>query len=211
MGCPADGTGCAANETPAHRVAITEGFEMGRHEVTQAVWRAVMGNNPSRFQAPDHPVEHVSWDDVQEFLAILNGRGDGWYYRLPTEAEWEYAARAGSDAASYGDLDSIAWYAGNSGGRTHPVGSRQPNAWGLHDMLGNVWEWCQDFYAADLYATLGEEPVRNPRGAASGDLRVLRGGSFYRFLWFVRAPARFGLRASARHPHIGFRCVRQER
>jgi formylglycine-generating enzyme required for sulfatase activity len=209
MGCSVGESECGEDEKPAHRVAITKGFEIARHEVTQAVWQVVMGTNPSNFKSPDRPVEQVSWSDVQEFLAALNGRRDGYRYRLPTEAEWEYAARAGSTAAYHGSLDAIAWYGANSGGQTHRVGQKQPNAWGLHDMQGNVWEWCQDWYQDDYYRTLGA-PALDPHGPASGQQRVLRGGSWYKFLWFLRASSRFAFRPSGRFPHVGFRCVRQK-
>jgi formylglycine-generating enzyme required for sulfatase activity len=208
MGCSADDGECGVDEKPAHRVAITKGFEIGRHEVTQAVWQAVMGANPSTMKGPDRPVEQVSWNDVHEFLAALNGRRDGYHYRLPTEAEWEYAARAGSAGAFHGSLDAIAWYGTTSGGQTHPVGQKQPNAWGLHDMHGNVWEWCHDWYQADYYRTLGQAPALDPRGPASGQQRVLRGGSWFKFLWFLRVSSRFSFRPSGRFPHVGFRCVR---
>ena len=114
---------------------------IGKYEVTQELWQAVMGSNPSHFNecGPDCPVEQVSWDDVQAFIAKLNAREGGQRYRLPTEAEWEYAARAGTSGDRYGNLDAIAWYVDNSRDRTHPVGQKAPNAWGLHDMLGNVW------------------------------------------------------------------------
>jgi formylglycine-generating enzyme required for sulfatase activity len=210
MGCSAGESECGDDEKPAHRVTITKGFEIGRHEVTQAVWQAVMGSNPSTFKAPDRPVEQVSWNDIQEFLAALNGRRDGFRYRLPTEAEWEYAARAGSTAAYHASLDAIAWYGVNSGGQTRPVGQKQPNAWGLHDMQGNVWEWCQDWYQADYYRKLGTPKAVDPRGPASGHQRVLRGGSWYKFLWFLRVSSRFAFRPSGRFPHVGFRCVRQK-
>ena len=209
MGCSAGDGECGADEKPAHRVAITKAFEIGRHEITQAVWQAVMGTNPSTFKALDRPVEHVSWNDVQEFLAALNGRRDGYRYQLPTEAEWEYAARAGSTGPYHGSLDAIAWYGANSG-QTGPVGQKQPNAWGLHDMHGNVWEWCQDWYDADYYRTLGTPRALDPRGPASGQQRVLRGGSWYKFLWFLRVSSRFAFRPSGRFPHVGFRCVRQK-
>jgi formylglycine-generating enzyme required for sulfatase activity len=210
MGCSAGESECGEDEKPAHRVAITKGFEIGRHEVTQAVWQSVMGTNPSSFKAPDRPVEQVSWSDVQEFLAVLNGRRDGYRYRLPTEAEWEYAARAGTTGAYFASLDAIAWYGANSGGQSHPVGQKQPNAWGLHDMQGNVWEWCQDWYQDDYYRKLGEPKAVDPRGPASGQQRVLRGGSWYKFLWFLRVSSRFAFRPSGRFPHVGFRCVRQK-
>src|SRR5437667_5221339 len=114
---------------------------MGKYEVTQAQWESVMERNPSRFRGADRPVEQVSWNDVQQFLQKLNARGDGYRYRLPAEAEWEYAARAGTSGPYAGNLDAMAWYEQNSGKQTHPVGQKQPNAWGLYDMHGNVWEW----------------------------------------------------------------------
>ena len=210
-GCSAGERDCSEDEQPAHRVRITKGFEIARHEVTQRVWEAVMGTNPSTFKDPERPVEQVSWDDVQEFLAVLNGRRDGYHYRLPTEAEWEYAARAGTSGPYHGELDAIAWHGRNSGDETHPAGRKQPNAWGLHDMQGNVWEWCLDWYARDYYRGFASDPAVDPRGPASGEHRVLRGGSWYKFLWFLRASSRFGFRPSSRYPHIGFRCVRQRR
>lgn len=119
-------------------------FLIGKHEVTQAQWSAVMGSNPARFaKGGNYPVERISWDDVQEFIVKLN-QMTGKNYRLPSEAEWEHAARAGSSKDRYGELDEIAWYAGNSGGSTQPVGGKQPNAFGLYDMLGNVDEWCEN-------------------------------------------------------------------
>ena len=130
-------------EQPVTRVRISRGFYLGKYEVTQGQWQAVMGSNPSFFDecGPDCPVEGVSWDDVQEFIRKLNAAVGEERYRLPTEAEWEYAARAGTSGDRYGNLDAIAWYDGNSGDRTHPVGRKAPNALGLHDMLGNVFEW----------------------------------------------------------------------
>lgn len=211
MGCAATESECARNEKPAHAVTITKEFEIGRHEVTQALWQAVTGSNPSTFKGPDRPVEQVSWNDVQEFLAVLNGLGDGYHYRLPTEAEWEYAARAGTTAEYYGDLDAIAWYGPNSGNQTHPVGEKEPNAWGLYDTHGNVWEWCQDWYADDDYEQLGKRPAVDPRGPATGEYRVVRGGSWYKYLWFLRVSSRLGVRPASRYPHIGFRCVREKR
>ncbi len=143
MGCSPGDDGCAAGESPAHRVRITRGFQMGRQEVTQTQWESVMGSNPSYFREAARPVESVSWDDVQEFLRRLNARNDGFRYRLPTEAEWEYAARAGTTDKYAGarSLADVAWDYSTSGGETHPAGQKQPNAWGLYDMLGNVYEW----------------------------------------------------------------------
>ena len=140
-----------ADEKPQHRVTISRPFYLGKYEVTQAQWEAVMGNNPSRFDGRNNPVEQVSWEDVRVFIARLNAHEGHTRYRLPTEAEWEYAARAGSTSAySFGDdaarLGQYAWYGDNSGKTTHPVGQKLPNAWGLHDMHGNVWEWVQGWY-----------------------------------------------------------------
>src|SRR5436853_7544725 len=119
---------------------------MGKYEVTQAQSEAVMGSNPSKFQGADLPVESVSWNDVQKFIQILNSHSRKYSYRLPTEAEWEYACRAGTAGDYAGKLDSMMWYGENSGGKTHPVGQKQSNAFGLYDMHGNVWEWCEDWY-----------------------------------------------------------------
>ena len=208
MGCSAEHSDCDTDERPAHRVRLSSGFEIGKYEVTQAQWIAVMGSNPSRFQGPELPVENVSWHAASEFLARLNRAGGPYLYRLPTEAEWEYAARAGVRDQRIGDLKDIAWYGANSEDGPHAVGTKQPNAWGLHDMLGNVWEWCRDRYGADYY---GKSPETDPRGPASGEFRVMRGGSWYRYRWFLRHSARFRDRPDATYRHVGFRCVRTKR
>ena len=141
------------NEHPVTRVRISHGFWMGKQEVTQVEWERFEGTNPSHFDGcgPDCPVENVSWEDAQQFVGRLNllssQYGDGAQYRLPTEAEWEYAARAGTSGDRYSDnFDAIAWYDGNSGERSHAVGRKEPNVWGLHDMLGNVYEMVQDWH-----------------------------------------------------------------
>ena len=196
------------DEKPRHRVRITKRFEMGKYEVTQAQWKAVMGANPSNFKGDDRPVEMVYWNDVQEFLKRLNAMNDGYRYRLPTEAEWEYAARAGSAADTAADLDAVAWHSGNSGSETHPVGRKRANAWGLYDMLGNVWEWCADWYGANYYAS---SPVDDPQGPASGTFHGLRGGSWGVFPGFVRPSYRDWVYPVDYFHDYGFRLVREAR
>ena len=178
-GCNSDREDCKSNETPQRRISISS-FWMGTYKVTQAQWEAVMGGNPSHFQegnTRNHPVETVSWHDAQEFVRRLNAKEGHNRYRLPTEAEWEYAARAGSKTAySFGDnerdLGDYAWYVKNSDFKTHPVGQKRPNAWGLHDIHGNVMEWVQDWYDSEYYAS---SETDNPRGPSEGWTRVLRG------------------------------------
>lgn len=170
------------DERPAHQVTISKGFYMGRFEVTQEQWRTVMGTT-LRQQVPSHkgsfkgegdsyPMYDVSWDNAQEFIRRLNQWKDGYTYRLPTEAEWEYACRVGNTRNSSESLDDIAWYSGNE---THPVGMKRPNALGLYDMLGNVWEWCQDFYDANYYRS---NPNKDPPGPPAAKSRVYRGGQY---------------------------------
>ena len=161
-------------------MTITKPFYLGKYEVTQEQWEAVMGSNPSNFKGPKNPVEQVSWDDCQEFLDKLNAKagGQGGKFVLPTEAQWEYACRAGSTGKfCFGDdekqLGEYAWYDENSDSKTHPVGEKKPNAWGLYDMHGNVWEWCQDWYGA-----YGAEAVDDPSGPTTGSGRVFRGGGW---------------------------------
>ena len=161
---------------PATRVRITRAFEIGKYEVTQSEWSAVMGQNPSRHICGRCPVSRVSWNDVQEFIGILNqAAGQDRPYRLPTEAEWEYAARSGATGERHAfDLNEIAWYGNNSGYRTHPVGEKMPNAFGLYDMLGNVEEWVQD-WSSDYPGGRVTDPV----GPSTGSQRVVRGGGYY--------------------------------
>ena len=195
------------NERPRTRVTISRGFYLGKYEVTQGQWEAVMGSNPSWFDecGPNCPVNNVSWEDVQEFIGKLNAAAGGNRYRLPTEAEWEYAARAGTMGDRYGNLDAIAWYEDNSGNRTHPVGQKEPNAWGLHDMLGNVREWVGDWY--------GDYPggaVTDPRGPGSGSGRVIRGACWYYYARNCRAPIRHYDEPGDRFAALGFRLLRTE-
>jgi formylglycine-generating enzyme required for sulfatase activity len=176
MGCSPGDQQCAPDENPRHRVQITKSFEIGKYEVTQAQWVALMGENPSSNKGDTLPVETVSKLEAQEFVAKLNARNDGYRYRLPTEAEWEYAARAGMDAPYSGPLDQVAWYAANSEDETHPVGQKRPNAWGLFDVQGNVREWVSDLYSGTFY---GNSPGTDPTGPAPGSIAGpagLRGG-----------------------------------
>jgi formylglycine-generating enzyme required for sulfatase activity len=204
MGCPAAETQCGPAEKPAHRVGITKAFEIGKHEVTQAQWESVMGTNPSAFKGPSRPVENVEWEDAQQFIAKLNSLGDGYRYRLPTEAEWEYAARAGTDAAEPGpaESDRYGWFNTNSTGETHPVGEKQPNAWGLYDMRGNVAEWVEDWYEDAYYAS---SPELDPAGPRTGKQHFVRGGSFA----FNPAAARATSRLGQARTNSGIRLVRE--
>lgn len=180
-----------------HQVTFSRGFYLGKTEVTQAQWQKLMGSNPSGFQnaGASAPVENVSWDDCQEFC-----RKAGSDLRLPTEAEWEYACRAGTTGAFAGNLDEMAWYDNNSGDTTHPVATKGPNSWGLYDMHGNIFEWCQDWY--DTYPT---GAVTDPKGPDSGMGRVLRGGSWCNYAWICRCASRRWLRPGDRNGSHGLR------
>ncbi len=198
------------NEMPVHRVTIGKAFAMGKTEVTQGQWKALMENNPSKFVScgDNCPVEQVSWDDVQTFLEKLNAK-TGKQYRLPSEAEWEYACRAGGRHEYCGgdNMDSIGWYgalakpAGNSGKTTNPVATKQANAWGLYDMSGNVWEWMADVYH-DSYK---DAPSDGSAWQGDSVLRVPRGGSWS---FSQRASKRGGSESDYRFASIGFRLVR---
>ena len=199
-------TNGGADEKPVHQVTISQAFYIGRYEVTQAQWQSVMGNNPSYFKdcGGNCPVEQVSWDDAQNFINKLNERYDGFSYRLPTEAEWEYACRAGTNRDYAGNLDEMAWYSANSGSETHAVGGKQPNGFGLYDTLGNVWEWCRDWYDANYYAS---SPATDPQGPGSGQYRVLRGVSWNYDAARLRSAFRGWNTPDYRGNYHGFRVV----
>jgi formylglycine-generating enzyme required for sulfatase activity len=205
MGCDAGARECKEDEKPPRLIRMTKAFEIGKHEVTQGEWQSVMGNNPSNFKGSSRPVENIRWTDAQEFLKRLNARNDGYRYRLPTEAEWEYAARAGGAGPETASVDKHAWHEGNSGFETRPGGQAQPNVWGLHDMLGNVAEWVEDWYGA---AFAGAETT-DPKGPASGRERVVRGGSWFNQATELRVSARDQLTPDATSDRVGFRIVRE--
>ena len=211
---------CGLEEKPRHTIQITKGFELGKTEVTQKQWQAVMGSNPSQHKGDDLPVEEVTFQDVQAFLTKLNARNDGFLYRLPTEAEWEYAARAGNvdqfggakvanSLGRYSPADEWAWY---NVEETNPVAVKKPNAWGLYDMRGNVNEWVQDWYDSRYYR---DSPMADPKGpdsnAAEGG-RGVRGGSFHDDgPWLTRVSLRQHFQEDYKHFDLGFRVVREKR
>ena len=210
MGCTTEqGNECSQEERPAHRVTLTD-FYIGRFEVTQALWSAVMGYNPSSFpRGDDYPVETVSWNDTQEFIKRLNSL-TGKQYRLPTEAEWEYAARGGNQSKGYkysgsNTIDNVAWYGVSTGG-THPVGEKSPNELNLFDMSGNVWEWCSDLY--DAYYYDDKVVITNPKGPSTGYHHVIRGGSYRTEAKSVRVSSRSSQIPATGYNYTGFRLAR---
>jgi formylglycine-generating enzyme required for sulfatase activity len=211
MGSPESERGLPSDrdEAPVHRVRITKPFYMGKHEVTQEIWEKAAGNNPSRFKGARNPVESVSWNEVQQFLKKLSAKLEGQaVLGLPSEAQWEYACRAGTSTPfNFGadvekDMKDFAWFEWNSEGRSHPVGGRKPNAWGLYDMHGSVWEWCADAYDFKYYA---RSPKDDPAGPAEGKLRCVRGGAWYNGPGSCRSANRYGFDPRLGSPLYGLR------
>ena len=200
------GSDAESDEVPVHSVTLFD-YYIGQTQVTQELWEAVMGSNPSYFKGDNRrPVEKVSWDDCQEFIEKLN-RLTGKNFRLPTEAEWEYAARGGNKSRGYkysgsNNPDAVAWYYYNSGGKTHPVAQKQANELGLYDMSGNVYEWCKDWYGG--YSSNSQN---NPIGASTGSYRVLRGGSWSNCAGYVRVSFRYNFTPDYRNSNYGLRLV----
>jgi formylglycine-generating enzyme required for sulfatase activity len=212
MGSPDSEAGRFIDEGPQHTVSISS-FYLGKYEVTQAQWRAVanlpkvkidLNPDPSNFKGDNLPVEQVGWEEAIEFCDRLS-QATGKTYRLPTAAEWEYAARAATTGPYAGNLDSMGWYDRNADGKTHPAGTKQANGFGLYDMHGNVWEWCMDWYSEEVY---GHNPIADPKGPATGSQRVNRGGSWYSDARHCRSANRNGNAPTYRDGSIGFRLVR---
>ena len=199
MGSPVDETGRFDNEV-RHKVSITKGFWLGKYEVTQRQWESVMRNNHSRFKGPDNPVENVSWQDCEAFIRRVNSVLGG-VARFPTEAEWEYACRAGSDApiSGSGVIADMAWYDLNSDSHTHEVGRVKTNAWGFYDMHGNVLEWCQDWFS------LPSGDAIDPKGPPSGSFKILRGGCWFFYERDCRSAYRLKREPSLRNCIFGLR------
>ena len=197
------------DEKPVHQVTLTNDYYMGKYEVTQALWQAVMGKNPSYFKGDNLPVNYVRWKDCQRFISKLNSM-TGRKFRLPTEAEWEYAARGGKKSRGYqysgsSNISDVAWYDGNSGDKTHPVGTKQANELGIYDMTGNVLEWCQDWYGSYYSSS-----QTNPTGAISGSRHVNRGGSWAKNVRRSSPSCRYGAIYVDRDLDLGFRLALSE-
>lgn len=241
MGSPEDEPGRYKDEGPRHQVTFKQGYWLFDTPCTQALWEAVMGDNPSRFQSSTRPVEQVNWHKVQDFIGKINGQIAGLDLVLPSEAQWEYACRAGTETALYTGgleilgkcnapaLDPIAWYGGNSGvdfelseghdssgwpekqydhqrAGTHPVGKKQPNAWGLYDMLGNVWEWCQDRWHDNYEGAPVDESAWEGGDVGAG--QVIRGGSWATYAHYCRSASRHASSPDYRSDSLGYRCAR---
>ena len=197
------------DEKPVHQVTLTNDYYMGKYEVTQALWQVVMGKNPSYFKGDNLPVNYVRWKDCQRFISKLNSM-TGRKFRLPTEAEWEYAARGGKKSRGYqysgsSNISDVAWYDGNSGDKTHPVGTKQANELGIYDMTGNVLEWCQDWYGSYYSSS-----QTNPTGATSGSRHVNRGGSWAKNVRRSSPSCRYGAIYVDRDLDLGFRLALSE-
>jgi formylglycine-generating enzyme required for sulfatase activity len=209
MGSPEDELGRDDDETH-HVVTLTEGFWLSTFEVTQDQWKELMDSNPSSIEDDNLPVDNISWEDVQDFLELLNAAKASAVYRLPTEAQWEYAYRAGNVTRFYwGEdsngtgIDDHAWFSDNSGFEIHPVGEKEPNAWGLYDMSGNVSEFCQDYYGE-----YPEEAISDPEGPDTGEFRVVRGGGFFSDQILCRAAVRERSQEQGGDNGRGFRLLR---
>ena len=209
MGATSEMKNPNSNEKPVHQVTLTNDYYMGKYEVTQALWQAVMGSNPSEYKGDNLPVETVSWNDCQKFISKLNSL-TGRMFRLPTEAEWEYAARGGKESRGYqysgsSNISDVAWYDENSGSKTHPVGTKQANELGIYDMTGNVWEWCSDWYSS--YSSSSQT---NPTGSDSGSARVSRGGGWFNDASYCRLSVRFYYTPDFRLDILGLRLALSE-
>ncbi|MDD4891763.1 MAG: formylglycine-generating enzyme family protein [Phycisphaerae bacterium] len=208
MGSPDGEQDRRKDEGPRREVTLRKPLCIGMYEVTQRQYQAVMGTNPSRFKGDDNPVDSVSWSDAVAFCRKLSAKTGG-SFRLPTEAEWEYACRAGSTSRFNGcdadlDLGAFAWHGGNSEGKTHPVGLKKPNAFGLYDMHGNVWEWCGDWYSEEAYKAADRV---DPRGPSAGSFRVIRGGSWGSYPKNCRSALRHWITPTDCSNVVGFRVV----
>ena len=220
MGSPVDELGRDEFEYQ-HEVFISKGFYLQTTEVTQQQWTAVMELNPSKIRGENHPVEQVSWLDCQKFIKRLNRMEGSTKYRLPTEAEWEYTCRAGMTTAFYSghisvigkeldpNLDRVGWYRSNSQNTSHPAGQKLPNVWGLYDMHGNVWEWCQDWWE-HWYGKFQGGPAVDPKGPSKGRFKIYRGGSWFADAEYHRAADRMRAKPDMRSYGIGFRVARSE-
>ena len=211
MGSPSGEAGRYDDEGPVHKVKISNGFYLGKYEVTQKQWREVMGDTPSYFKGDDLPVEKVSWNDIHEFIKKLNQKEGSNKYRLPSEAEWEYAARAGTSTRySFGDdeveLGDYAWYGGNSDSSTHPVGQKKPNPWGMYDMHGNVWESVQDTFNSNYDGAPSDGSAWD---GESDSLRIARGGGWNYHAEDCRSASRHRSGPDARIFHLGFRLLQE--